>query len=218
MRVSFQSNCLRMQHSLSIHLPVTSARRGNKERKKRGWTGPLLGKGGSTYEFMNSWHGVRKALLTFGSVKYLPNSYSRGHKRDDNYANDWRRPTPTRQLHFHNDALTYRAPKGGGEENTSFSLSSVAPSSGLRLLMTRLHRLKAHFLAFKKTLTFASGIEGFTHFYFIFLILWIVSVLIRNRVKLILIWDCLNNRGSIMYVVTGDLQMRFDAEVWCGWI
>lgn len=123
MRVSFQSNCLRMQHSLSIHLPVTSARRGNKERKKRGWTGPLLGKGGSTYEFMNSWHGVRKALLTFGSVKYLPNSYSRGHKRDDNYANDWRRPTPTRQLHFHNDALTYRAPKGGGGRGEYFVLS-----------------------------------------------------------------------------------------------
>lgn len=111
-------------------------------------------------------------------------------------------------------------PLRGGEKDTSFSLSSVAPSSGLRLLMTRLHRLKAHFLAFKKkTLTFASGIEGFTHFYYYyFLILWIVSVLIRNRVKLILILDCLNNRGCIMYVVTRDLQMRFDAEVSCGWI
>lgn len=41
-------------------------------------------------------------------------------------------------------------PLRGGEKDTSFSLSSVAPSSGLRLLMTRLHRLKAHFLAFKK--------------------------------------------------------------------
>lgn len=166
---------------------------------------------------MNSWHGVRKALLTFGSVKYLPNSYSRGHKRDDNYANDWRRPTPTRQLHFHNDALTYRAPKGGGEKDTSFSLSSVAPSSGLRLLMTRLHRLKAHFQAFKKKHWLLPQ-ELKVLCIFIFLILWIVSVLIRNRVKLILILDCLNNRGCIMYVVTRDLQMRFDAEVWCGWI
>lgn len=146
MRVSLQSNCLRMQDSLSIHLPVTSARRENKEEKR--WTGPLLGKGGSTYEFMNSLHGVRTALLTFGCVKYLPNSYSCGHKRDDNYANDWRRPTPTRQLHFHNDALTYRTPEG--RRGIPRSLSPAPSSSGLRLLMTRRHRLKAHFLTFKK--------------------------------------------------------------------
>lgn len=33
MRVSLRSNCLRMQPSLSIHLPVTSARRGNKVKE-----------------------------------------------------------------------------------------------------------------------------------------------------------------------------------------